>query len=280
MGAIAGQRAARPGVAPGAIFISSATGGATGPSESQDYRVIDAIETAVIYAPYADVINLSTVQDTGQNGNISGDGAQALEAYVDQLVDLDLRHVVASGGNDDDGAGGISQCNNDGDRVQSPGSAYNAMTVGGYNDKNTPGISDDVIWYDGRIVDRSYGSFWKETFNGLFDAGQYLAPGPIYRGIIPGNQRVRWAVSWNAHASYNVGTDAYSSSRLATDFDVLVQNKATGALVASSTRDSSNVEVADWVGQAGVTYRIEMRPVRWTSTRGSETLGWAYVWYP
>ena len=153
MGAIAGQSAGHRGIAPKAFFISSSTGGAENPNEAQDYRVIEAVENAVDYAPHpADVINLSLVQDTGQNGGPSGDGAQALKAYLDQLANVEGVSIAAAGGNNyvqqspylDE-----RQCQNNGHKVLSPGSAWNVLAAGNLDDHDTDDWVDQEIFYYG-----------------------------------------------------------------------------------------------------------------------------------
>jgi hypothetical protein len=75
MGAIAAQCGSGTGVAPGAIYVSVRAGRPAN-LEQRDYNVIGAVELAVNYAPYADIINLSLVADTGQFG-LGGGGRRA-----------------------------------------------------------------------------------------------------------------------------------------------------------------------------------------------------------
>jgi len=143
MGTIASQTSGRRGTAPDAFYISSATGGAQGASEAQDFRVLQAIDTAVDPAlGNADVVNLSIVQDTAA-------GASALTAYVDEVARSSGVHFTTSGGNYEncDTTSGIEVLN----QVRPPGDAWNSITTGGINDGNdtgtVPGIwSNDTVW--------------------------------------------------------------------------------------------------------------------------------------
>ncbi len=136
MGTIAGQTAGRRGVAPDAFFISSSTGGGSS-GVTRDFKILQAIDTAVDPARgNADVVNLSIVQDTAA-------GASALTAYVDELARIGV-HLTTAGGNrwDCDTTSGIEVL----DQIRPPGDAWNSITTGGIDDKNTSGWSDDTVW--------------------------------------------------------------------------------------------------------------------------------------
>jgi hypothetical protein len=134
MGTIASQTAGRRGVAPDAFFISSSTGGGSS-GVTRDFKILQAIDTAVDRGN-ADVVNLSIVQDTAA-------GASALTAYVDELARIGV-HLTTSGGNRDhcDSDSGIEVL----DQVRPPGDAWNSITTGGIDDKDTNGWSDDTVW--------------------------------------------------------------------------------------------------------------------------------------
>lgn len=80
------------------------------------------------------VFNLSFGKDTNRN-------LSAADRYYDDLVRNSSRSVIVSAGNR--GAAGCDQ-GTDGD-VGSPGLAYNVITVGNFNDRNTTGWSDDLM---------------------------------------------------------------------------------------------------------------------------------------
>jgi len=64
MGTIANQTSGSRGIAPDAFYISSSTGGGSS-GETRDFRILQAIDTAVDPAlGNADIVNLSIVQDT------------------------------------------------------------------------------------------------------------------------------------------------------------------------------------------------------------------------
>lgn len=146
MAAIANRTSGLKGVAPRSFFISSSTNGSTSfGCQSCDYNIIAAVERAVDHSPSADVINLSIVADSGQNG-ASGDGAQSMKAYLDNLVGAENIHVAASGGDD---FVGFRQCSNTNSpkRVQVPGSAWNVLSAG-ITDINGSGWADDEIFFE------------------------------------------------------------------------------------------------------------------------------------
>ncbi len=130
-GAVAGQNATYRGVAPGALIVSSGTGGYSA-SLTYDRAVIAAADWAA--APSggdADIINTSLVQDTAT-------GAEEARRYFDSVVDEDGRFAVSAAGNYVNAASWV---------VGSPGTGWNVMTVGGTDDRNTASRGDDRIWY-------------------------------------------------------------------------------------------------------------------------------------
>ncbi|MBA3877953.1 MAG: hypothetical protein C0498_13710 [Anaerolinea sp.] len=138
MGTIANQTSGSRGIAPDAFYISSSTGGGLS-GETRDFRILQAIDTAVDPAlGNADVVNLSIVQDTPA-------GASALTAYVDELARSGLGvHFTTAGGNRSqcDTTSGMEVLN----RIRPPGDAWNSITVGGIDDKNTASWSGDTVW--------------------------------------------------------------------------------------------------------------------------------------
>ena len=154
-GAIASQNPTYPGVAPAAGIVSASTGGYS-PSLSTDRAIIAAADWAI--APNggnSDIVNASIGQDTAT-------GAEEARRYFDSIGWEDGRLVVASAGN-------FSTFGNW--DVVSPGTGYNVLTVGGVNDRNSPGRGDDILWY---------------------------AP-----GADGANYRDRTDAPWNAHGDYN-----------------------------------------------------------------------------
>ncbi len=186
-GAVAGQSTTYRGVAPGALIVSSGTGGYS-PSVTYDRAVIAAADWAV--APGggdADVINTSLVQDTAT-------GAEEARRYFDSIVDEDGRLAVSAAGN---------YVNFSSWTVGSPGRAWNVLTVGGTDDRGTSSRGDDRIWYapgsnGSAYVDpagttwNAHGDFNKpnlsapavsvRTANGLSASGTSVAT-PIVGGI-------------------------------------------------------------------------------------------------
>ena len=185
-GAIAG-RGTYPGVAPGAVIVSSSTGGG-GASLTRDRQLIFAADWAASAAGGdADVVNASIGQDTAT-------GSEEARRYFDAMVNEDGRLAVAAAGNF------TTFGHWD---ILSPGTAYNVLTVGGIDDRNTAGRSDDRIWYypgsnGSNYHDRSgtawnsHGDFNKPnvsapaasviTANGLGASGTSVAS-PIVAGI-------------------------------------------------------------------------------------------------
>jgi hypothetical protein len=130
-GAIASTSSTWRGVAPGARIITAGTGN-SGPSLSTDRAVIAAADWAISPGGgNADIVNTSFGQDTAT-------GASEARRYFDSVGWEDNRLVVASSGN-------FSTFGNW--DVVSPGTGYNVLTVGGINDRNTGGTSDDILWY-------------------------------------------------------------------------------------------------------------------------------------
>lgn len=153
-GAIAGG-GSYPGTAPASRIVSASTGGG-GASLARDRAVIAATDWAISPSGGdADIVNLSLIQDTAT-------GSEEARRYFDSVVDEDLRVVVAAAGN----YSALGTW-----RVGSPGTGWNVLTVGGTDDRNTAGRSDDRMWY----VPGSNGS-------------SYLDP--------PGT-------AWNAHGDFN-----------------------------------------------------------------------------
>ena len=186
-GAIAGRSAAYPGVAPGAVIVSSSTGGQpTG--VTRDRHIIAAADWAASPAGGdADIINASIGQDTAT-------GSEEARRFFDAIAYQDGRLPVAAAGN----YVTFGHWN-----VLSPGTAYNALTVGGIDDRNTAGRTDDRVWYYPGSNGSSYrdpaGTTWNahgdfnkpnvaapaasvRTANGLGASGTSVAA-PIVAGI-------------------------------------------------------------------------------------------------
>ncbi|MEA2650779.1 MAG: hypothetical protein QOI85_500, partial [Chloroflexota bacterium] len=185
-GAIAG-RGTYPGIAPGSVIVSSSTGGG-GASVTRDRQLIAAADWAAsAVGGDADVVNASIGQDTAT-------GSEEARRYFDALVNEDGRLAVAAAGNY------TTFGHWD---ILSPGTAYNVLTVGGIDDRNTAGRSDDRIWYypgsngsnyhdPSGTVWNSHGDFNKPnvsapaasviTANGLGASGTSIAS-PIVAGI-------------------------------------------------------------------------------------------------
>ena len=130
-GAIAGRSASYPGVAPGALIVSSSTGGG-GAGVTRDRQIIAAADWAAHPSGGdADVVNLSIGQDTAT-------GSEEARRYFDSMAHQDGRLPVAAAGN----YVTFGHWN-----ILSPGTSWNALTVGGIDDRNTAGRGDDRIWY-------------------------------------------------------------------------------------------------------------------------------------
>ncbi len=186
-GAVAGKNATYRGVAPGALIISSGTGGYT-PSLTYDRAVIAAADWAISPGGGdADIVNTSLVQDTAT-------GAEEARRYFDSIVAEDGRLAVSAAGN---------YVNFSSWTVGSPGRSWNVLTVGGTDDRGTAALDDDGIWYvpgsnGSSYVDPSgtawnaHGDFNKpnlsapavsvRTANGLAASGTSVAT-PIVGGI-------------------------------------------------------------------------------------------------
>lgn len=186
-GAIAGRSTSYPGVAPGALIVSASTGGG-GASVTRDRAIIAAADWAA--SPTggdSDVVNLSIGQDTAT-------GSEEARRYFDAMAHLDGRLPVAAAGN----FVTFGHWN-----ILSPGTSWNALTVGGIDDRNTAGRDDDRIWYypgsngsnyrdPGGTAWNPHGDFNKpnvsapaasvRTANGLGASGTSVAA-PIVAGI-------------------------------------------------------------------------------------------------
>jgi hypothetical protein len=186
-GAIGSRSSSYPGTAPGADIVSSSTGGYA-PSLATDRAIIAAADWAIASSGGdADILNLSLGQDTSQ-------GAEEARRYFDSVGWEDGRLVVAAAGN----FGTFGHWN-----VVSPGTGHNVLTVGGVNDRNSAGWSDDIVWYAPGSNGSSYrdpsttswnphGDFNKpnlsapavsvRTANGMYGDGTSVAS-PIVAGI-------------------------------------------------------------------------------------------------
>ena len=166
-GAIAGRSSSYPGVAPGAVIVSSSTGGG-GAGLTRDRQIIAAADWAASASGGdADVVNASIGQDTAQ-------GSEEARRYFDALVNEDGRLAVAAAGN----YVTFGHWN-----ILSPGTAYNVLTVGGIDDRGTAGRADDRIWYypgsnGGNYRDPS-GTAWNP--HGDFNKPNVSAPAPSVR---------------------------------------------------------------------------------------------------
>ena len=130
-GAIAGQSSTYRGVAPGALIVSSGTGGYH-PSVTADRAIVAAADWAMSASGgNADIINTSLVQDTAT-------GAEEARRFFDAIAYEGGRLPVSAAGNFANGIGW---------QVGSPGTGYNVLTVGGVDDRGTASRSDDRIWY-------------------------------------------------------------------------------------------------------------------------------------
>jgi len=129
-GAIVGQLASQRGVAPEACVVSVSTSG-----QQDDFKVLEAVDIAVLDHD-VHVVNLSLIQDYAA-------GRSALRDYIDHVVRTYGIHASLSGGNDVNCAD---------DKVISPGTAWNGVTVGTLNDVGTVSWGDDSVnsgcWID------------------------------------------------------------------------------------------------------------------------------------
>ena len=186
-GAIAGRSPSFPGVAPGALIVSASTGGG-GASVTRDRQIIAAADWAANpTGGDSDVVNLSIGQDTAT-------GSEEARRYFDAMAHEDGRLPVAAAGN----YVTFGHWN-----ILSPGTSWNTLTVGGIDDRNTAGRSDDMVWYypgsnGSNYLDpagtawNAHGDFNKpnvsapaasvQTANGLGASGTSVAA-PIVAGI-------------------------------------------------------------------------------------------------
>jgi Subtilase family len=147
MGAIASTTSGRRGISPDAFYISSGTGGWV--ENQRDYDVMEAVDNAVLASKGdADVVNLSFVQDTTA-------GKTAMRAYIDHAVRTYNMHAAAAAGNRPAG-----HCPSN--YVQSPGTGWNVVTVGGIDDNNSSGWGDDSVWNGTCYLDPNGGTFKPE----------------------------------------------------------------------------------------------------------------------
>jgi hypothetical protein len=154
MAIIASDTRRRRGIAPGAYYISSGTGGERGgaPSQAEDFRALQALENGVLPGKGdADVVNLSIGQETSR-------GAAAMRAFVDQVVERYGVSIAAAAGNR------VSQvrCRRSGNPVVSPGTGWNVVTVGGVDDRGTTRWRDDTLYRDSCSGDPPGGTFKPE----------------------------------------------------------------------------------------------------------------------
>lgn len=152
---VAGAIGGRTGVAPGSLIVSSSTGGGSA-GVTRDRQIIAAADWAASAAGGdSDVINASIGQDTAT-------GSEEARRWFDSIVEDGGRLAVAAAGNY------TTFGHWD---IVSPGTAYNVLTVGGLDDRNTAGRTDDLIWY--------------------------------YPGSNGSNYRDRTDSGWNTHGDYN-----------------------------------------------------------------------------
>jgi hypothetical protein len=124
-GAVAGQNGTYRGVAPGALIVSSGTGGYN-PSLSTDRAIVAAADWAInASGGDADIVNTSLVQDTAT-------GAEEARRYFDAIAYEAGRLPVSAAGNYANGIGW---------QVGSPGTGYNVLTVGGTDDRGTGAVA-------------------------------------------------------------------------------------------------------------------------------------------
>ena len=163
-GAIASQSSTWRGSAPAAGIVSSSTGGqATGLARDQD--IIAATDWA-IGAGDADIVNTSLGQDTAT-------GREQARTYFDSVVYQSARISVSAAGNHSTFGSWD---------VVSPGTGWNVITVGGTDDRNTGGWSDDVFWAtssDGSCYADPTGTPWNA--HGDFNKPNVSAPAVTVR---------------------------------------------------------------------------------------------------
>jgi len=166
-GAIASGNGTYPGVAPGALIVSASTGGG-GVSLARDRDIINAADWAAnAGGGDADIINASIGQDTAT-------GSEEARRYFDTLVYEQGRLAVAAAGN----YSTFGHWN-----IVSPGTAYNVLTVGGFDDRGTASRGDDVLWYypgsNGSSFNDPAGTAWNP--HGDFNKPNVSAPAPGVR---------------------------------------------------------------------------------------------------
>ncbi len=137
-GMIASTHGTVRGLAPGATMYSA---------NGDDYATIAALEAAMDWAVAAprqrDVMNHSFYADCGASTSLT-----TIDRHMDYLVrNLFKTAVVASGNFNDTTCGGNPVIS-----VNAPGKGFNALTVGAFDDKNTPGWSDDTMAMNGAAV--------------------------------------------------------------------------------------------------------------------------------
>ncbi len=135
-GIVASQHPDYKGIAHGAPALLSADfyqWNYTGePAESRAIRASDwAINN------YADIL-------TNSYGNDTGSVLSGIDKYFDSVVWNYWKTVTVAAGNNKPGENW---------RVTSPGLGFNVITVGGFEDKGTPSLSDDTMWANSAYVD-------------------------------------------------------------------------------------------------------------------------------
>jgi hypothetical protein len=139
-GAIASQDATNRGVSPGALIVSSGTGGGAS-GLTRDRNVIRATDWAATVGG-AHILNVSLNMD-------STTGRDEARAYFDAIAGGEAtRTVIASAGNWGTGVDAGTWL------VSSPGTSWNVLTVGGVND------GTGRLWYDGSCP--CSGALWDE----------------------------------------------------------------------------------------------------------------------
>jgi hypothetical protein len=117
-----GRGATNKGIANGARLID-VSAEVDDDSPAADQRILKAIDCAIIQGG-AHLVTMSLVQNDPSNFSTSN-------AYVDGVVWSHHRLVVGNGGNNFGDTGTGANCPGTDERVRSPGSAWNIVTVGG-----------------------------------------------------------------------------------------------------------------------------------------------------
>jgi hypothetical protein len=169
-GAIVSRDSVDRGVAPGALIVSSATGGGAR-GELRDEDVIRATDWAIHPDKgKAKVVNVSLGQDTAR-------GVAQARGYFDAIASEAGRLTVAAAGNY-----GTAYLGNY--YVVSPGTGWNVLAVGGIDDRNTRSWSGDRIWYH-PSSDPPTGSNYRERLSAGYNShGDFNKPdvsAPAYR---------------------------------------------------------------------------------------------------